>query len=120
MDNDTNGIACLVTGIFSIIANSGATEYNFSDFGNIQTKRCSCLSVDKTHKINMVQMDIWRCHAALGVLKLAENKSWATTMNQRAQPKIRPPTMKMKTLVVLPQLKPMLFSIKLNYDGEGN
>jgi len=69
MDNDTNGIAHLATRIFSIIANSGATECNFSDFGNIQTKRRSRLSVDKTHKINIVRMDIRRCHAALGVLK---------------------------------------------------
>jgi hypothetical protein len=69
MDNDTNGIARLATRIFSIIANSGATECNFSDFGNIQTKKRSRLSVDKTHKINMVRMDIRRRHAALGVLK---------------------------------------------------
>lgn len=70
MDNDTNGIARLATRIFSIIANSGATECNFSDFGNIQTKKRSRLSVDKTHKINMVRMDIRRRHAALGVLKM--------------------------------------------------
>jgi hypothetical protein len=69
MDNDTNGIARLAIRIFSIIANSGATECNFSDFGNIQTKKRSRLSVDKTHKINMVRMDIRRRHAALGVLQ---------------------------------------------------
>ena len=69
MDNDTNGIARLAIRIFSIIANSGATECNFSDFGNIQTKKRSRLSVDKTHKINVVRMDIRRRHAALGVLK---------------------------------------------------
>jgi hypothetical protein len=69
MDNDTNGVARLATRIFSIIANSGATECNFSDFGNIQTKKRSRLSVDKTHKINVVRMDVRRRHAALGVLK---------------------------------------------------
>jgi hypothetical protein len=69
MNNDTNGIARLAIRIFSIIANSGATECNFSDFGNIQTKKRSRLSVDKTHKINVVRMDIRRRHAALGVLK---------------------------------------------------
>jgi hypothetical protein len=69
MDNDTNGIDHLAIHIFSIIANSGVTECNFSDFGNIQTKKCSCLSIDKTHKINKVRMDIWRRHVALGVLK---------------------------------------------------
>ena len=69
MDNNTNGVARLATRIFSIIANSGATECNFSDFGNIQTKKCSRLSVNKTHKINVVCMDVQWCHAALGVLK---------------------------------------------------
>jgi hypothetical protein len=69
MDNDTNGIAHLATCIFLIIANSGMTECNFSDFGNIQTKRRSHLSVNKTHKINVVRMDVQWHHAALGVLK---------------------------------------------------
>jgi hypothetical protein len=68
MDNDTNGIARLAIRLFSIIANSGATECNFSDFGNIQTKKRSRLSVDKTHKINVVRMDIRRRHASLGLL----------------------------------------------------
>jgi hypothetical protein len=68
MDNDTNGIACLAICLFSIIANSGATECNFSDYGNIQTKKCSRLSVEKTHKINVVHMDIRQRHASLGLL----------------------------------------------------
>jgi hypothetical protein len=49
--------------------NSAATECNFSNFGNIQTKKCSLLSVAKTHKTNVVCMDIHRCHASLGLLK---------------------------------------------------
>jgi hypothetical protein len=69
MDNDTNGIARLAICLFSIIANSGATECNFSDYGNIQTKKRSHLSVEKTHKINVVRMDIRRRHASLGLLK---------------------------------------------------
>jgi hypothetical protein len=68
MDNDTNGIARLAIRIFSIIANSGATECNFSDFGNIQTKKRSRLSVEKTHKINLVRMEIRRRHASQGLL----------------------------------------------------
>ena len=69
MDNDTNSIARLAIRLFSIIANSGATECNFSNYGNIQTKKRSRLSVEKTHKINVVCMDIRRCHASLGLLK---------------------------------------------------
>jgi len=69
MDNDTNGIARLAIRLFSIIANSGATECNFSDYGNIQMKKRSRLSVEKTHKINVVCMDIRRRHASLGLLK---------------------------------------------------
>jgi hypothetical protein len=48
MDNNTNGIARLSIRIFSIIANSGATECNFSNFGNIQTKKHSHLSVTRS------------------------------------------------------------------------
>jgi hypothetical protein len=69
MDDDTNGIARLAIRLFSIIANSGATERNFSDYGNIQTKKRSRLSIEKTHKINVVCMDIHRRHASLGLLK---------------------------------------------------
>ena len=69
MDNNTNGIAHLAIHILSIIANSAVTEGNFSDFGNIQTKKCSWLSIKKTHKINVVRMDIHCCHASLSLLK---------------------------------------------------
>ena len=69
MDNDTNGLARLAIRLYSIITNSGATECNFSDFGNIQTKKQSQLSVEKTHKINVVHMDICQHHASLGLLK---------------------------------------------------
>jgi len=69
MDNDTNGLACLAIRLYSIITNSGASECNFSNFGNIQTKKRSRLSVEKTHKINIVRMDIRRRHASLGLLK---------------------------------------------------
>ncbi|KIM73621.1 hypothetical protein PILCRDRAFT_80982, partial [Piloderma croceum F 1598] len=68
MDNSTNGIARLAIRIFSIIANSGATKCNFSDFGNIQTKKRSRLTVEKTHKINLVRMEIRRRHASQGLL----------------------------------------------------
>jgi hypothetical protein len=74
MDNDTNGIARLAIRLFSIIANSGATECNFSDYGNIQTKKRSRLSVEKTHKINVVRMDIRRCHASLSLLKCCSKR----------------------------------------------
>lgn len=85
MDNDTNGIARLPICIFLIIANSGATECNFSDFGNIQTKKCSRLSVKKTHKINLVCMEIRRRHASQGLLttrskrKLGDNNNPGST-----------------------------------------
>ena len=69
MDNDTNGLARLAIRLYSIITNSGATECNSSDFGNIQTKKRSRLSVEKTHKINVVRMDIRQRHASLGLLK---------------------------------------------------
>lgn len=69
MDNDTNGLAHLAIRLYSIITNSGASECNFSDFGDIQTKKRSRLSVKKTHKINIVRMDICRRHASLGLLK---------------------------------------------------
>jgi hypothetical protein len=68
MDNNTNSIAHLAIHLFSIIANSGTTECNFSDHGNIQTKKRSCLSIEKTHKINVVHMDIPRRHTSLGPL----------------------------------------------------
>src|ERR1700733_14710139 len=41
MADNSNSIARLAVCIYSIIANSGATEHNFSDFGNIQTKKRS-------------------------------------------------------------------------------
>ena len=69
MDNNTNGIACLVICLFSIIANSAAMECNFSNFGNIQTKKCSLLLVANTHKINIVHMDIYCHHVTLALLK---------------------------------------------------
>jgi hypothetical protein len=74
MDNDTNSIACLAIHLFSIIANSAATECNFSNFSNIQTKKCSLLSVAKTHKTNVVRMDIHRHHASLGLLKTCSKR----------------------------------------------
>jgi hypothetical protein len=67
MENNSNSIARLAIRIYSIIANSGATERNFSDFGNIQTKKCSLLKIDKVHKTNVLCMDILRRHAELGL-----------------------------------------------------
>jgi hypothetical protein len=67
MDNNSEGIAKLTICIYSVIANSGTSEHNFSDFGNIQTKIRNRLSIEKTHKTNMVRMDIARDHARLGL-----------------------------------------------------
>jgi hypothetical protein len=67
MDDTTEGITKLAICIYSIIANSGATERNFSDFGNIQMKRRNQLSIEKTHKTNFVRMDIARDHASHGL-----------------------------------------------------
>ena len=67
MDDDSQGIAKLAIRIYSVIANSGANERNFSDFGNIQTKLRNRLSIEQTHKTNVVRMDIAREHARLGL-----------------------------------------------------
>jgi hypothetical protein len=67
MDDKTEGVAKLAIRIYSVIANSGATERNFSDFGNIQTKLRNRLSIEKTHKTNIVRMDIARDHASRGL-----------------------------------------------------
>ena len=67
MDNKTEGITKLAIRIYSIIANSGTTERNFSDFGNIQTKWWNQLLIEKTHKMNLVHMDIARDHASHGL-----------------------------------------------------
>ena len=67
MADNSNSIARLAIHIYSIIANSGATEHNFSDFGNIQTKKRSLLKIEKVHKTNVLRMDISRRHAELGL-----------------------------------------------------
>jgi hypothetical protein len=67
MDDDSQGITKLAIHIYSVIANSGANECNFSDFGNIQTKLRNRLLIEKTHKTNVVRMDIAREHARLGL-----------------------------------------------------
>jgi hypothetical protein len=64
MDNNTNGIAYLTIHILSTITNSTTMEGNFSNIGNIQTKKCSWLSVKKTHKINIVCMVLHHRHAS--------------------------------------------------------
>jgi hypothetical protein len=66
MANGSNSIARLAIHIYSIIANSGATERNFSDYGNIQTKKHSLLKIEKVHKTNVLHMDILHRHAELG------------------------------------------------------
>jgi hypothetical protein len=66
MANGSNSIARLVIRIYSIIANSSATEYNFSDYSNIQTQERSLLKIEKVHKTNVLRMDILRCHTELG------------------------------------------------------
>jgi hypothetical protein len=45
MDNNSKGIAKLTICICSIIANSGASKCNFSDFSNIPTKIHNRLSI---------------------------------------------------------------------------
>ena len=67
MDDNSQGIAKLTIRIYSVIANSGTNKHNFSDFSNIQTKLRNRLSIKKTHKTNIVQMDIAREHARLGL-----------------------------------------------------
>lgn len=67
MDDTTKGITKLAIRIYSIIVNSGTTEHNFSDFGNIQTKRRNWLSIEKTHKTNIVCIDIACDHASRGL-----------------------------------------------------
>jgi len=66
MANSSNSIARLAIHIYSIIANSGATECNFSDYGNIQTQKRSLLKIEKVHKMNVLCMDILRRHVELG------------------------------------------------------
>jgi hypothetical protein len=68
MDDGGNGIAKLAIRILSVIANSGACECTFSDFGIILTKIRNVLSVEKVHKTNTVRMDIRRRHTALGLV----------------------------------------------------
>lgn len=63
MADNSNSITRLAIHIYSIIA----TKHNFSDFGNIQTKKCSLLKIEKVHKTNVLWMDISRCHAELGL-----------------------------------------------------
>lgn len=67
MDDNSQGIVKLAICIYSVIANSGTNECNFSDFGIIQTKLCNRLSIEKTHKTNVVCMDIAHEHARLGL-----------------------------------------------------
>jgi hypothetical protein len=68
MDDGGNGIAKLAIRILSVIANSGACERTFSDFGIILTKIRNLLSIEKVHKTNTVRMDIRRRHTALGLV----------------------------------------------------
>jgi len=92
MDNNSEGIAKLAIHIYSIIANSGASERNFSDFSDIQTKIRNWLSVEKTHKTNMVRMDIARDHARLGLTtsrgkrKLGHNDEPSDTLETVVMP----------------------------------
>jgi hypothetical protein len=68
MDDGSNSIAKLAISILSVIANSGAYEHNFSDFGIILTKIHNKLSVEKVHETNTICMDIHRRHIALGLI----------------------------------------------------
>jgi hypothetical protein len=63
MADNSNSITRLAIHNHSIIA----TKHNFSDFGNIQTKKRSLLKIEKVHKTNVLWMDISRCHAELGL-----------------------------------------------------
>jgi hypothetical protein len=67
-NNGSNGIMKLAICILSIVANSGASDRNFSAFGTIQTDRRNKLSVEKVHNVNVIRMEIWRSHAEAGLL----------------------------------------------------
>ena len=97
MDDNSQGIVKLAIRIYSVIANSGANERNFSDFGNIQTKLRNRLSIEKTHKTNVVRMDIAREHARLGLTtsrgkrKLGHNDEPSDTPETVAAPALGVP-----------------------------
>lgn len=69
MDDGSNGVAKLAKiCIISVIANSGACEHTFSDFGIILSKIRNRLLVEKVHKTNTVCMDIRRQHTTLSLV----------------------------------------------------
>jgi hypothetical protein len=68
MNDGRNGIAKLAIRILSIIANSGTSESNFSQFGITHTKLRNKLKVAKVHKSSIVCGDIHRRHTAAGLL----------------------------------------------------
>jgi len=63
MDKDSNGIAKLAIRILSIIANTAATERNFSQFGLTHTKIRNKLNVERVHNANVVKNNLRRKHA---------------------------------------------------------
>jgi hAT family C-terminal dimerisation region len=67
-NDDSNGIVKLAIRILSIVANSGASERNFSAFGTIQTDCRNELSVERVHNVNVVRMEIRHSHAEAGLL----------------------------------------------------
>jgi hypothetical protein len=68
MNDSRNGITKLAIQILSIIANSGTSERNFSQFGITHTKLRNKLKVTKVHKSSIVRGDIHHRHTAAGRL----------------------------------------------------
>jgi len=68
MQTDGNQLSQLAIRILSVIANTAATERNFSDFGIAHTKIQNRLSVESVHKATVVKKHLQREHATLGLL----------------------------------------------------
>jgi hypothetical protein len=68
LEKKAERLAPLAIRVLSIIANTAATERNFSDFGITHTKIRNQLSVEKVHKANVVKRSLRREHAEEGLL----------------------------------------------------
>lgn len=68
MHTDGNQFSQLAIRILTVIANTAATERNFSDFGIAHTKIRNRLNVESVHKATVVKKHLQREHAALGLL----------------------------------------------------
>jgi hypothetical protein len=75
MDKDSNDIAKLAIHILSIIANTAATERNFSQFGLTHTKIRNKLNVERVHNANVVKNDLRRKHANAGLTHVRKKRN---------------------------------------------